>query len=157
VLQHRESIVHSLVTFVDGSMKAQLGEPDMRLPIQCALSYPERVPGNGTPKLNLARTKSLNFAEPDLGRYPCLRLALEAGAKGGTWPAVLAAADEVAVEQFMGGQIRFTDIAKVVDGALSAHAGTADPVLETVLEADRWAREFASSESVAAVAPMRSR
>jgi 1-deoxy-D-xylulose-5-phosphate reductoisomerase len=81
---------------------------------------------------------------------------LEAGAKGGTWPAVLAAADEVAVEQFMGGHISFTDIAKVVDGALSAHAGTADPVLETVLEADRWAREFASAPGRTA-APMKAR
>jgi 1-deoxy-D-xylulose-5-phosphate reductoisomerase len=144
IVMHRESIVHSLVEFADGSVKAQLGEPDMRLPIQCALSYPERMPGSGTQRLNLARTGALTFAEPDLGRYPCLRLALEAGAKGGTWPAVLAAADEVAVERFMGGHISFTDIAKVVDSALSAHAGTADPLLETVLEADRWAREFAA-------------
>jgi 1-deoxy-D-xylulose-5-phosphate reductoisomerase len=151
IVMHRESIVHSLVAFADGSVKAQLGEPDMRLPIQCALSYPERVPGDGAPRLNLARAKSLNFSEPDLSRYPCLRLALEAGARGGTWPAVLAAADEVAVEQFMGGHIRFTDIAKVVDGALSAHAGTADPVLETVLEADQWAREFASAQGRHAV------
>ena len=146
IVMHRESIVHSLVEFTDGSVKAQLGEPDMRLPIQCALSYPERVAGAGAPRLNLARTKSLNFSEPDLGRYPCLRLALEAGAKSGTWPAVLAAADEVAVERFLGGQMSFTDIAKVVDSTLSAHAGTADPVLESVLEADRWAREFASAQ-----------
>lgn len=145
IVMHRESIVHSLVEFADGSVKAQLGEPDMRLPIQCALSYPERVPGNSAQRLNLARTGALTFGEPDLARYPCLRLALEAGTKGGTWPAVLAAADEVAVERFMGGHISFTDIAKVVDGALSAHAGTADPVLETVLEADRWAREYASA------------
>jgi 1-deoxy-D-xylulose-5-phosphate reductoisomerase len=156
IVMHRESIVHSLVEFADGSVKAQLGEPDMRLPIQCALSYPERAAGNGAPRLNLARTGALTFAEPDLGRYPCLRLALEAGAKGGTWPAVLAAADEVAVESFMGGHISFTDIAKVVDGALSAHAGTADPVLETVLEADRWAREYASAHG-RAPAPMKAR
>ncbi len=146
IVMHRESIVHSLVEFADGSVKAQLGEPDMRLPIQCALTYPDRVAAIGAPRLNLTRTKTLNFDEPDLGRYPCLRLALEAGAKGGTWPAVLAAADEVAIEQFMGGHISFTDIAKVVDSALSAHAGTADPLLETVLEADRWAREFVSAE-----------
>jgi 1-deoxy-D-xylulose-5-phosphate reductoisomerase len=125
----------------------------MRLPIQCALSYPERVAGNGPQRLNLARTKSLNFGEPDLGRYPCLRLALEAGARGGTWPAALAAADEVAVECFMAGRISFTDIAKVVDSTLSAHAGTADPVLEAVLEADRWAREYASTQA-ASMAPL---
>jgi 1-deoxy-D-xylulose-5-phosphate reductoisomerase len=141
VVLHRESIVHSLVEFCDGSVKAQLGEPDMRLPIQAALCYPERVACSSVPRLNLARTKSLNFSAPDLSRYPCLRLALEAGAKGGTWTTVLAAADETAVDQFMRGEIRFTDIAKAVDRALSAHAGDADPTLEAVIEADRWARE----------------
>ena len=144
VLMHRESIVHSLVEFADGSVKAQLGEPDMRLPIQCALSYPERVACDAVPRLNLARVKALHFDEPDFGRYPALRLAFEAGAKGGTWPAVLAAADEVAVDCFIQGTIGFTDIARVVDAALSAHSGSADPSLEAVLEADVWAREFVS-------------
>ena len=153
IVMHRESIVHSLVEFHDGSVKAQLGEPDMRLPIQCALSYPERVAGAGVPKLNLARAKTLNFAEVDLSRYPCLRLALEAGAKGGTWPAVLAAADEVAVEQFALGAMGFADIAKVVDSALSAHSGAADPSLEAILEADAWARDFAM-DRVRATQPM---
>jgi 1-deoxy-D-xylulose-5-phosphate reductoisomerase len=143
VIMHRESIVHSLVEFEDGSVKAQLGEPDMRLPIQCALTYPARIDHPAVPRLNLARTKALHFEEPDMARYPCLRLALEAGAKGGSWPAVLAAADEVAVEQFALGAIGFTDIAKVVDAALSAHDGAADPDLETVLEADAWARRVA--------------
>jgi 1-deoxy-D-xylulose-5-phosphate reductoisomerase len=143
VVMHRESIVHSMVEFADGSVKAQLGEPDMRLPIQCALTYPDRAENATVPRLNLARVKALHFDEPDLGRYTCLRLALEAGAKGGTWPAVLAAADEVAVDQFALGVLRFTDIAKVVDAALSAHSGTADPSLEAVREADTWAREFA--------------
>jgi len=145
IVMHRESIVHSLVEFADGSVKAQLGEPDMRLPIQCALSYPERAACDAVPRLNLARTKALHFDEPDFGRYPALRLALEAGAKGGTWPAVLAAADEAAVELFVGGAIGFTDIAKVVDAALSAHAGKADPTLDEILESDAWAREFALS------------
>ncbi|HEX5479070.1 MAG TPA: 1-deoxy-D-xylulose-5-phosphate reductoisomerase [Dehalococcoidia bacterium] len=147
IVMHRESIVHSLVEFVDGSVKAQLGEPDMRLPIRCALCYPERIACESTPRLNLARSKALNFSQPDLSRYPCLRLALEAGAKGGTWPAVLAAADEVAVDQFMRGEMRFTDIAKSVDAALSAHSGAADPSLEQILEADRWAREFATKRT----------
>ena len=146
VVMHRESIVHSLVEFSDGSVKAQLGEPDMRLPIQCALTYPERLPASHTQRLNLARVKSLNFSEPDYGRYPCLRLSLEAGARGGTWPAVLAAADEVAVEAFMGGNISFAHIPKVVDATLSAHAGTADPPLDAVMEADRWAREHAAAQ-----------
>ena len=153
IVMHRESIVHSLVEFHDGSVKAQLGEPDMRLPIQCALSYPERVAGAGVPKLNLARAKTLNFGDVDMSRYPCLRLALEAGAKGGTWPAVLAAADEVAVEQFALGAIGFTDIAKVVDSTLSGHSGAADPSLEAILEADAWARAFAM-ERVRAAQPM---
>jgi len=144
IVMHRESIVHSLVEFADGSVKAQLGEPDMRLPIQCALLYPQRVPCHGAQKLNLARTKALNFEAPDLARYPCLRLALEAGARGGTWPAALAAADEVAVERFMGGEIGFTDIAKVVDSTLAAHAGIADPTLDQVLAADAAAREHAA-------------
>jgi 1-deoxy-D-xylulose-5-phosphate reductoisomerase len=143
VVMHRESIVHSMVEFIDGGVKAQLGEPDMKLPIQCALTYPERLKSSGVPRLNLARTKTLHFEAPDLGRYPCLRLALESGAKGGTWPAVLAAADEVAVEQFALGAISFTHIARVVDAALSAHEGAADPDLESVLEADAWARSFA--------------
>ena len=143
IVMHRESIVHSMVEFADGSVKAQLGEPDMRLPIQCALSYPERIACESVPKLHLARVKTLNFSEPDMSRYPCLRLALDAGAKGGTWPAVLAAADEVAVEQFAVGELGFTSIAKVVDATLSAHDGSADPTIEVVLEADRWAREFA--------------
>jgi 1-deoxy-D-xylulose-5-phosphate reductoisomerase len=147
IVMHRESIVHSLVEFSDGSVKAQLGEPDMRLPIRCAITYPERMPSDGTPRLNLARTKALNFAPPDLSRYPCLRLALDAGARGGSWPAALAAADEVAVDDFMSGRISFTDIPRVVDATLSAHSGTADPSLEAVLETDRWAREFAGAHA----------
>jgi 1-deoxy-D-xylulose-5-phosphate reductoisomerase len=146
IVMHRESIVHSLVAFSDGSVKAQLGEPDMRLPIMCALTYPERVASDATPRLNLARLGELHFAEPDLGRFPCLRLALEAGSRGGTWPAVLAAADEVAVDEFMRGNLGFTDIAKVVDTTLSAHSGVADPSLEDVLAADQWARESVAGQ-----------
>ena len=158
VVMHRESIVHSLVEFSDGSVKAQLGEPDMRLPIQCALNYPERAACDAVPRLNLARVKALHFEEPDFGRYPALRLALEAGAKGGTWPAVLAAADEVAVDSFIQGTIGFTEIARVVDNTLSAHAGEADPSLEAVREADAWGREFAAGQIRGApVAPARSR
>ncbi|MBI2724178.1 MAG: 1-deoxy-D-xylulose-5-phosphate reductoisomerase [Chloroflexi bacterium] len=144
VLMHRESIVHSMVEFADGSVKAQLGEPDMRLPIQCALSYPERVACDAVPRLNLARTGALHFEDPDYARVPCLRLALEAGARGGTHPAVLAAADEIAVDRFARGDLGFTDVAKVVDATLSAHAGAAEPDLDAVLEADAWARGFAS-------------
>jgi 1-deoxy-D-xylulose-5-phosphate reductoisomerase len=143
VLLHRESIVHSLVEFRDGSVKAQLGVPDMRLPIQCALTYPERVPGTAVPRLDLRRIGALSFGTPDMQRYPCLSLALEAGRRGGTFPAVLCAADEVAIQHFLAGHLRFTGIARVIEDALAAHAGTANPVLDDILAADASARACA--------------
>jgi 1-deoxy-D-xylulose-5-phosphate reductoisomerase len=142
VVLHRESIVHSLVEFRDGSVKAQLGVPDMRLPIQCALTYPERVAGD-VPRLDLKTIGTLTFGAPDLQQYPCLRLALEAGRLAGTYPAVLAAVDEVAVQHFLAGHVRFTDIPLAVEDALLKHSGATDPILEEVVEADRWARAFA--------------
>src|SRR3990172_142774 len=143
VVLHRESIVHSLVEFRDGSVKAQLGAPDMRLPIQCALTYPERLSGTSVPRLDLSRVGTLNFGTPDMKRYPCLSLALEAGRRGGTFPAVLCAADEIAIQHFLAGHLRFTEIARVVEGALSAHAGTADPSLDEIVAADASARLWA--------------
>ncbi len=143
VLLHRESIVHSLVEFRDGSVKAQLGIPDMRLPIQCALTYPERVPATAVPRLDLKRIGALNFETPDVQRYPCLTLALEAGRRAGTFPAVLCAADEVAIQHFLAGHLRFTDIARVIEDALVAHPGTADPTLDDILAADASARACA--------------
>ena len=143
VVLHRESIVHSLVELSDGSIKAQLGMPDMRLPIQCALTYPERVPMAEAKRLDLARIGSLTFSEPDPKRFPCLGLALEAGRRGGTFPTVLAAADEVAVEHFLGGHIGFLEIANVIDATLSAHQEASEPTLEEVLAADAWARQWA--------------
>jgi 1-deoxy-D-xylulose-5-phosphate reductoisomerase len=142
VLLHRESIVHSLVEFRDGSLKAQLGVPDMRLPIQCALTYPERLPGTSVPRLDLKRIGSLTFGVPDPKQYPCLALALGAGRKGGTYPAVLAAADEVAVQNFLAGHIGFMDIAHAIDDALNTHHGLGQPVLDEILQADTWARGF---------------
>ncbi len=149
VLQHRESIVHSLVEMRDGSVKAQLGLPDMRLPIQAALTYPQRLPAPVAP-LDLAAIGSLTFRALDLGRNPCLRLAMEAGARGGTYPAVMAAADEVAVEAFLQRRIRFTEIAAVIEAALAAHEGSPDPDLETIDAADAWARRFANDHLVKA-------
>jgi len=143
VLLHRESIVHSLVEFRDGSVKAQLGVPDMRLPIQCALTYPERVPGTAVPRLDLRHIGALSFGTPDMQRYPCLSLALEAGRRAGTFPAVLCAADEVAIQHFLAGHLRFTDIARVIEDALAAHPGTADPALDDILAADASARACA--------------
>jgi 1-deoxy-D-xylulose-5-phosphate reductoisomerase len=144
VVLHRESIVHSLVEFIDGSVKAQLGVPDMRLPIQCALTYPERVPGVTVPRLDLKMIGNLTFDVPQASRFPCLSLALQAGRIGGTAPAVLAAADEVAVHYFLSGYIRFTQIGHVIDDTLNAHATIANPSLEQVLEADKWARDYSN-------------
>ena len=144
VLMHRESIVHSLVEFKDGSVKAQLGAPDMRLPILCALGYPERLPSEDTPRLNLGRIGALHFEAPDSERFPCLRLAIEAGRRGATYPAVLAGAGEVAMEGFLDGAIGFTEMAAVVEDALSRHEPSADDELAAVLAADAWARRRAA-------------
>jgi 1-deoxy-D-xylulose-5-phosphate reductoisomerase len=139
VVVHRESIVHSLVEFADGSVKAQLGYPDMRLPIQCALTYPERLPVEVSRPLNLAAVKQLTFADVDAQRFPCLRLAMEAGRRGGTYPAALVAADEVAVERFLAGAIGFMEIADVIGSVLNAHQSVEDPTLEQIHEASNWA------------------
>jgi 1-deoxy-D-xylulose-5-phosphate reductoisomerase len=143
VVLHRESIVHSLVEFRDGSIKAQLGMPDMRLPIQCALTYPQRLPAARVKRLDLARLGTLAFCQPEPRRFPCLGLALEAGRSGGTFPAAMAAADEVAVEHFLAGRIGFMDIPRAIEATLSAHQGTVEPSLEDVLDADAWARHWA--------------
>jgi 1-deoxy-D-xylulose-5-phosphate reductoisomerase len=142
VILHRESIVHSLVEFRDGSLKAQLGVPDMRLPIQCALTYPERLPGTHVPHLDLRLAGTLTFSSADTRRYPCLGLALEAGRRGGTHPAVLAAADEVAVQHFLAGHIRFLDIGHTIQDSMSAHNPFSNPTMEEVLHADAWARSY---------------
>ncbi len=140
VVIHPQSIVHSFVEFVDGSIKAQLSPPDMRLPIQYALFYPERL-SSKLPHLDFSNIGALTFEAPDLEKFPCLELALEAGRKGGTYPAVLSAADEVAVELFLEGRIGFLDIAKLVKETLEQHQSTPCPSLEEVLTADAWARE----------------
>jgi len=144
VLVHPQSIIHSMVEFSDGSVKAQLGQPDMRLPIQYALSYPERLPNPKLPKLDWESIKELTFAPPDFNSFPCLKLAIEAGKKGGTYPAVLCGADEVAVGLFLSGRIKFTDIARLVEQALEKHKVISHPTLEEILAADNWARETVS-------------
>jgi 1-deoxy-D-xylulose-5-phosphate reductoisomerase len=151
VVMHRQSIVHSLVEFRDGSVKAQLGLPTMHLPIQCALTYPERLPCPAVPRLDLAALGALQFGAPDFDRYPCLVLAMEAGRRGDTYPAVLAAADEVAVERFLAGQIGFTDIARIVEATLEAHSPSVAPNLDDIIAADAWARGRAE-ELMAALA-----
>ncbi len=145
VLIHPGSIVHSMVEFADGSVKAQLSVPDMRLPIQYALSYPERLVNRQLPKIDWDKLSSLNFGPPDLTRFPCLRLAREAGESGGTYPGVLCAADEVAVSLFLSHRIGFLDIARLVEETLERHQGTDSPSLEEILAADVWAREHAEN------------
>ena len=141
VLIHPQSIVHSMVEFIDGSIKAQLSYPDMRLPIQYALSYPERWTNPQLPRLDWNQINNLTFEQPDLAAFPCLRLAIEAGKKGGTYPAVLCATDEVAVELFLSGHIKFVDITNLVEETLSQHQVVNQPRLEEIIAADTWARE----------------
>jgi 1-deoxy-D-xylulose-5-phosphate reductoisomerase len=140
VLVHPQSIIHSMVEFADGSVKAQLSQPDMRLPIQYALSYPERLSNPSLPHLDWENIKELNFQPPDYDRFPCLKLAIEAGNKGGTYPAALCAADEIAVELFLARRIKFSDIPRLVEQALEEHKSTAHPTLEGILAADARTR-----------------
>ena len=144
VLIHPQSIVHSLVEYVDGSMIAQLSNPDMRVPIAHALGFPERIESGAAP-LDLAAIGQLSFEQPDAARFPCLGLAYAALRAGGAAPAVLNAANEVAVESFLGGRLRYTEIPHVIERALerSAALGAAD--LTGVLEADRSARQLAAA------------
>jgi 1-deoxy-D-xylulose-5-phosphate reductoisomerase len=142
VVVHPQSIVHSLVEYLDGSVLAQLGNPDMRTPIACGLSWPERVSA-GVESLDLIRAGRLEFEAPDLQRFPCLRLAQQVAAAGGSSPAVLNAANEVAVAAFLNGQLRFNGIAALIAAVLDAHANEAVASLEHVLELDRWARQQA--------------
>jgi 1-deoxy-D-xylulose-5-phosphate reductoisomerase len=140
VLIHPQSIVHALVEFVDGSVIAQLSLPDMRLPIEYALLYPDRADIQ-LPRLRLEQVGQLTFEAPDPARYPCLELAYAAARTGGTMPTVLNAANEVAVRAFLGRRIRFMDIPRLVEQAMAAH--TPQPAtLENALQADAWARAF---------------
>ncbi len=141
VLIHPQSIIHSMVEFIDGSIKAQLSYPDMRLPIQYALSYTERLANPQLPRVDWNEVKSLDFEPPDYAKFPCLRLAIEAGKRGGTYPAVLCAADEVAVELFLDGRIGFADIASSIERTLEQHRSISNPGLEEIEAADNWARE----------------
>jgi len=140
VLLHRESIVHAMVEFYDGSIRAALGPPDMRIPVQHALTYPKRCPAPW-PRLKLETIGKLSFSPLDRQRYPCFGLALAAAIAGGTAPTVLSAADDVAVRLFLEGRIGFSDISNVVDRALQAHQPLGKPNLEDVVEVDRRTRE----------------
>ena len=140
VVVHPQSIVHSLVEFVDGAVIAQLGPPDMRLPIQYALLYPERVAGPAR-RLDFGATMRLDFEPPDLERFPAVRLGHEAAARGGTAGAVLNAANEEAVRGFLEGAVRFTDIAEICGRVLAEHPFQDNPTLDDVCRLDAWARQ----------------
>jgi 1-deoxy-D-xylulose-5-phosphate reductoisomerase len=142
VVVHPQSIIHSMVEYIDGCVLAQLGAPDMRAPIAYALAWPERC-ASGIPKLDLAKIGTLTFEEPNMVRFPALRLAFEALKAGRTCPAVLNAANEIAVAAFLDRKIGFTDIAETVEKTLQAHDAYAPVELEDYLQADRWARETA--------------
>ncbi len=140
VVVHPQSVVHSLVEYVDGSVVAQLSPPDMRLPIQYALTYPERWPGV-SPRLDLRERLQLHFEPPDLERFPSLALGFEVAARGGTCGAVLNAAKEAAVQRFLGRKLKFTEIPRVCRAVLESHPFESTPTLDRLMELDRWARE----------------
>jgi 1-deoxy-D-xylulose-5-phosphate reductoisomerase len=144
VVVHPQSIIHSMVEFVDGSVKAQLGLPDMKLPIQYALTHPDRLPMNGE-RVSFPRLEQMTFFEPDRLRFPCLDLAYEALAAGGTQPAVLNAANEVAVAGFLDRALTFDRIADVIRRTMDDHRAVAHPDLNDIVETDRWARRTAHS------------
>ena len=142
VLVHPQSIVHSMVEYHDGAVVAQLGMPDMRGPIAYALSYPERLSGV-SPALDLAKMGTLTFEEPDMDRFPCLAYAFDALRAGGSMPAVLSAANEVAVKYFLEEKIGYTDIARVIRSTMDAHTPSNIRTVEDALKADLWARHEA--------------
>jgi 1-deoxy-D-xylulose-5-phosphate reductoisomerase len=143
IIIHRQSIIHSLVEFHDGSIKAQMSSPDMRLPIQYALSYPERFPNTDLLALDLLEIKSLTFEPVNYDKFPCLRIVLKAGKLGGTYPAVLSATDEIAVALFLSGKVSLNKIPELLTETLDMHQVINNPSLEDILAADAWAREVA--------------
>lgn len=142
VVIHPQSIIHSMLEFYDGSVKAQMSYPDMRLPIQYALLQPDRVPNPDLPLIDWEKLKELTFEPPDYEKFPCLKLAIDAGKAGGTYPTALCAADEVAVELFLEKKIAFTDIARLVAETLERHELLMEPSIEVILAVDEWARDY---------------
>ncbi len=144
VLVHPEAIIHSMVEFVDGVIMAQLSVTDMRIPIQYALSYPGRC-ALGLPGVDFVKMGKLSFEAPDYRRFPCLRLAYEAARAGGTLPAVMNAANDVAVDAFLSGKSAFTDIPRIVEKVMRSHRNQPDPGLRQILEVSEWGRAKAES------------
>ena len=142
IIIHPQSIIHSMVQFHDKSVIAQLGLPDMKIPIQYALSYPKRFLNNSK-SLNLAETRNLEFKTPDFEMFPCLKYAYEAGTTGGTLPAIMNAANEIAVWSFLDNKIRFLDIPRLIRKMMDSHNSIKSPSLNDILEADRKTKEEA--------------
>jgi 1-deoxy-D-xylulose-5-phosphate reductoisomerase len=140
ILVHPQSIIHSMVELLDGTLKAQLSYPDMRFPIQYALSYPERIVNPALPKLDWAQISALKFEQVNYVQFPCLKLAIEVGKRGGTYPAVLCGADETGVDLFLKNKISFTQIPQLIEKVIQKHQNIEHPELEQILEADLWAR-----------------
>ena len=140
VIIHPQSIVHSMVEYIDGSVLAQMGIPDMTIPISYILAYPQRLPLSHLPSLDLTAVQQLTFFPPDFGKFPCLQLAYDVLTQGGTYPAVLNATNEVAVESFLAGQVRFTDIPDLNNRVLDVHDVQPVSDLDQLLAADVWAR-----------------
>jgi 1-deoxy-D-xylulose-5-phosphate reductoisomerase len=144
VVIHPQSIIHSMVEFIDGSVKAQLGIPDMKIPIQYALTYPERALSSYV-RIDFPKLKEMTFFEPDLDRFQCLQLAFDALHTGGTMPAALNAANEVAVERFLNGTISFPQMPETIRRTMEHHSSKSHPTLDDIIEADSSARSFAKS------------
>ena len=144
VLVHPQSIVHSAVEYEDGAVIAQLGEPDMRVPIQYALTYPKRVK-NSFPKISFAERSSLTFEQPDTDTFKCLSLAYRAVKEGGTMPAAMNGANETAVEAFLNDKIGFLDIAYIIEKTMDAYTVKYDYSVEDLVEADKWAKDFSAA------------
>jgi len=149
VVVHPQSIIHSMIEMNDGSILAQMGYPDMRIPISYALSYPERLAVDYIKPFDFVKAGRLSFEEPDVKKFPCLALAYDAARRGGTMPAVLNAANESAVRDFLAGRIKFTDIPKFIKKAMDNHLKefVAAPSLEDILAADARARAFSLKTS----------
>ena len=141
VVIHPQSLIHSMVEFVDGSVKAQISPPDMRLPIQYSMLYPQRAPNEDIQRFDAVAAGELTFKPLDRSRYPCFELALDVAKRGGTWPAALNGTDEMAVEAFLGGRIKFTDIPLVIERALEDFTPIDDPTIEEIVAASRWGKE----------------
>ncbi len=141
VIIHPQSIIHSMVEYKDSAIMAQMGTPDMKVPIQYALAYPERIENNFE-KLDFFKFESLTFKKPNYELFPCLKYAFDAIKIGGTMPCVLNGANEIAVENFLNGKIKFTDIPKIIEKTMIAHTSKENYTLEDIILADRWARKF---------------